>query len=302
MNDFHYNIVVIGAGPAGLQAAIHAVRTKLSVLVLGKPDRSSIYNARLENYCCINLVAGNDLLDQGKNQAEEQGALFIEEDVIAISGDDASVFKIRTESDNIYTADAVIFATGVSRKKLNIPGEKEFLGRGVSYCVDCDANFFKNLPVAVIGNESAAVSGALTLTSFSEDVSLVCSKLKISEDLSVKLKYSSVKLYENVSVKEISGEYLVEELILDNGRTLKVRGVFIELGAKGLIELAGLLGIELYEDFKFILVNKRQETNVPGIYAAGDICGPPWQVAKAIGEGCVAGLEAAKYVKGLNTD
>jgi thioredoxin reductase (NADPH) len=108
-----------------------------------------------------------------------------------------------------------------------------------------------------------------------------------------------VALYENRKVKEITGKDGVEGVVMDDGARLAVQGVFIELGAKGVMELAGLLGVQLDDEMKHIQTNKKMETSVPGIYAAGDITGPPWQVAKAVGEGCVAGLEAAGYAKKL---
>ena len=187
---------------------------------------------------------------------------------------------------------------GISRKKLNVAGENDFLGRGVSYCVDCDANFYKGEAVVVAGCESAAVSGALTMLFYASEVHLVCEKLDVSESLAVRLKETAIKFHEGRKVKEIVGSSGVEGVVLDDGTRLDVSGIFIELGAKGAIELATKLGVSLdAETMQFVLANKKQEVNIPGVYAAGDICGPPWQVAKAVGEGCVAGLEAASYVK-----
>ena len=192
---------------------------------------------------------------------------------------------------------------GISRNKLGVPGEKEFIGRGVSYCVDCDAGFYKGQPVAMVGNESAAVSGALTMLFYATEVHLICQKLDVADTLARQLRESDVRIHEGRTVTGITGNEGVDGLILDDGMRLDVRGVFIELGAKGAFELAGGLGVQLdRETMKYIATNKKQETNIPGIYAAGDICGPPWQVAKAVGEGCVAGLEAAAYAKRQNQE
>jgi thioredoxin reductase (NADPH) len=189
---------------------------------------------------------------------------------------------------------------GVTRNRLGVPGEKEFLGKGVSYCVDCDANFYKGSQVAVIGNESAAVSGALTLLFYAKEVHLVSDQLQVSDRLDYQIKESNVNVHLGRKVKEIIGQEKVEGLIMDDGQRLDVDGVFIETGAKGAVELAAILGVALdQEQFRYIVADKRQQTNVSGIYAAGDICGPPWQMAKAVGEGCVAGLSAAKYAKKL---
>jgi thioredoxin reductase (NADPH) len=205
---------------------------------------------------------------------------------------------IRLESGKAFKCRAVIFALGISRNKLNVPGEKELLGRGVSYCVDCDANFFRGEPVAVVGCESAALTGALTLLFYTPDVHLVCEKLEATETLAKQIREGAVRLYEGRKVKEILGKNTLEAVLLDDGTRLDVKGVFIELGAKGAIGLASRLGVSLdAENMKYIDTNKKQETNIPGIYAAGDICGPPWQVSVAVGQGALAGLEAAGYAK-----
>ena len=297
MNNDEHDVIILGTGPAGLQAAIHAARRKVSVLVLGRPYKSSLYRAHIENYCCLSGVNGETLLNEGKKQAEKSGAVFLNEDVIGISREEPW-FIVSSESGQQWRSRVIIFAMGISRNRLNIPGEKELEGHGVSYCVDCDANFYRDTPVAVVGGESAAVSGALTLMFYTDEVHLVCERLEVTDTLAQRIKESTVHLHEGSMTKEILGETDVEGLILDDGTRLDVRGVFIELGAKGAIELVADLGVVLdAETMRYIETNKKQETNVPGIYAAGDICGPPWQVAKAVGEGCVAGLEAASCAK-----
>ena len=293
-----YDLIVLGTGPAGLQAAIHAARAKVSVLVLGRQPRSSLFRAHIENYCCLAGVTGEDLLLEGQRQAEKFGALFLNEDVVEVSADESSGFQVKTESGEALAAAALLLCMGISRNKLNVPGEKDLLGRGVSYCVDCDANFFRGLPVAVVGSGSAAASGALTLLFYASQVHLVTEKLEVSERLTEQIRASSIVLHEGAKVKAIEGQTQVKGLILDDGTRLEVEGVFIELGAKGAIELATRLGVNLdTETFQYVLTTKKQETNIPGIYAAGDLTGPPWQMAKAVGEGCVAGLEAAAYAK-----
>ena len=190
------------------------------------------------------------------------------------------------------------WSMGISRNRLNVPGEKEFLGRGVSYCVDCDANFFRGDRVVVAGNESAACSGALQLLFIAAEVHMVYSRLEVNEHLAYQIEQSSIVRHPNRSIRAIQGTSGVESVVLDNGESIETAGVFIELGAKGALELASSLGVALDpESMRYVLANKKQETNVPGVYAAGDICGPPWQMAKAVGEGCVAGMEAAAYAR-----
>ncbi len=294
-----YDVVILGTGPAGLQAAIHAARTKVSVLVMGREHKSSLYKAHVENYCCVTEISGEELLSQGVQQAKNSGAHFLNEDVIkTLQQNDGYV--IHTESDRAINARALIMAMGITRHRLGVPGEKELIGKGVSYCVDCDANFYKGDNVAVVGDESAAIAGALTLLFYAAEVHLVVGQFQVSESLEYQIRKSDVKVHINRKVKEIFGHEQVEGLIMDDNQRLNVRGVFIEKGAKGAIELAALLGVALDDkSFRYIVTNKQQETNVAGIFAAGDICGPPWQVAKAVGEGCVAGLSAAKYAKKL---
>jgi thioredoxin reductase (NADPH) len=128
-------------------------------------------------------------------------------------------------------------------------------------------------------------------------VHLICEKLEVTDALRGELEKSDVVFHDDTEVKEISGKSNVEGLTLGDGTTISVNGVFIELGAKGVMELATHLGIQLDDEMKYIQTNKKMETNIPGVYAAGDICGPPWQMAKAVGEGCVAGIGAATYSK-----
>lgn len=297
MTEQPIDVVIVGAGPAGLQAAVHAVRKKASVVVLGKPGQSSIWRAHVENYLCVDgVVEGKELLAVALKQVKRFGAELIEEDVLHIAEAEGGGFRVRIESGRELLARTLVLATGTSRKKLKVKGEKELTGRGVSYCVDCDANFYRGAKVAVVGNESAAVDGALTLTKYAAEVHLVAKALEISPVLREKLGQSPVRLHEGAWVSEIEGENAVTGLLLDQGERLAVDGVFIELGAKGAMGLAAILGVMLdSETFSYIETNKQQETNIPGIYAAGDIAGPPWQMAKAVGDGCVAGWEAANY-------
>ncbi len=294
-----YDIVIIGSGPAGLQAALHAGRRKVNVAVLGKLKNSSLNRAHLENYCCMdNQMMGNELLEQGKQQALRSGAVFYEEDVLDIGNDNDGHFNVLIESEKILKTKALILSMGISRNRLNVPGEKEFLGKGVSYCVDCDGGFFKGQTVAVVGNESAAASGAMTLLLIADQVHLIYQELLVNDFFKNHVEQSDIMTHSGRWIKAIEGKGIVERVVLDNGEILNADGVFIELGAKGALELASKIGVTLDpENFKYIVTNKKQETNIPGVYAAGDICGPPWQVAKAVGEGCIAGLEAAAYAK-----
>ena len=192
-----FDVVIIGAGPAGLQAAINAVRKKATVLVLGRPERSSLSRAHVENYLCVDGVReGAELLAVGIDQVKRFGAEYLAEDVLNIE-QTSEIFAVRVESGRNIRTRSLIFATGTSRKKLKVKGEKELSGKGVSYCVDCDANFYRNAKVVVVGNESAAVDGAITLLGYASEVHLVTKELEVSEELNNKLVESGVKVHQD---------------------------------------------------------------------------------------------------------
>jgi thioredoxin reductase (NADPH) len=184
---------------------------------------------------------------------------------------------------------------GISRAKLGIPGEKEFLGRGVSYCASCDAGFFKGRPVAVIGEESEAAESAALLTEYASKVYWVHRKMKASPQMLEKVKRTSVELIEGKPVR-IEGEQTVSGLELESGRKLEINGVFIALGAKGSVELALEVGV-LPDPSGKITVDENCRTEMEKVYACGDVTGTPWQLARAVGQGCVAGDNAAKVVR-----
>ncbi|PLX49508.1 MAG: thioredoxin reductase [Desulfobulbaceae bacterium] len=292
------DVLIIGAGPAGLQAAVHAVRKKTSVVVIGRPERSAIYRAHVENYLCVDGVSeGHAMIETGVAQATRFGARLIEEDVLQVEAAEDGTFLVRSEGKK-FLATSLIIAIGTAKKKLRVAGEKELAGRGVSYCVDCDCNFYRNAKVAVVGNESAAVDGAITLTNYASEVTLICKELLVSEAMQQRLAESGVTVRHDTWVKEIVGENAVTAVVLEDDSTLEVDGVFVELGSKGPMELATALGVQLdMETFSYIDTNKKMETNIAGVYAAGDVAGQPFQMAKAVGDGCVAGWEAANYVK-----
>ena len=294
-----YDVVILGTGPAGLQAAIHAARKKVSVLVMGKETKSSLFHAHIENFCCIFKTTGEEIITVGRQQAGNFGTHFLDQDVLQIQAVENG-FEIKVESGRTIKAEALIIATGTQRQRLGVPGEKELLGKGVSYCVDCDGNFYRGQDVAIIGGESAAVDGALTLTQIAGKVHLICKQLEVSADLRQKIQESTVRIHQEQQVEAIEGDQEVRAILLKDGQRIQVSGVFIEQGAKGLMELATNLGIMLDDEMKYIRTDKQQATNIPGIFAAGDVCGPPWQMAKAVGEGCVAGINAANYAKHMH--
>ena len=241
---------------------------------------------------------GREMLLDGKKQAERFGAVFFEEDITKVRNN-GDIFDLNTENGTAISAKSIIFALGIKRNTLNVKGEKEYYGKGVSYCVECDANFYRGKKVAMAGSGSAAASGAVLLTAYASEVTLIYDKTGVNEKLLQQLADSGVKMLEGAKIVEILGSNSkVTGIKFADSTEYPTDGIFIELGAKGAMELAAQLGVELEgEKFDYIKTDKKQRTNIAGIYAAGDICGAPFQIAKAIGEGCVAGINAAEYAK-----
>jgi thioredoxin reductase (NADPH) len=291
-----YDVIILGTGPAGLQAAVHAARRKARVLVLGQIQQSSLYKAHIDNYFSLFKISGEELLRRGMDQVAQAGATCREESVTGIEAREAG-YLVRTDTAAAYHGKALVLATGSRRNRLGVPGEKELLGKGVSYCVDCDGFFFKGRDVCVVGNGSAAADGVLTLSRYAGRVHWVCDARPPEGPQRETIDASEVIIHEGRGVEAIEGTDAVTGVRLSNSTALQVEAVFIELGAKGVLELATPLGVQLDETMTFIQTDKQQQTNIPGVFAAGDICGMPWQLAKAVGEGCIAGIGAAGHAR-----
>ncbi len=289
------DVLVIGSGPAGIQAAIHASRRKVSVVVAGRPSASAAAGTEMDNYFGTGLVSGDRLIEEGIRQAESTGAVFSGQNVIS-SSRDGEAFRFVLEDGTEVVSKAVVIATGISRKKLGIPGEKELFGKGVSYCAVCDCNFYKGRRAVIVGNESEAATSAEMMTGYASETSWVAWDMQASPVLVEKAEAAGVRLYGS-KPRAIIGETKVEALELEDGTTIPTDGVFIELGARSAADIAMDLDV-MPEMDDTIKVGTDCATEVPGVYACGDVTGKPWQVAKAVGQGCVAGTNAAAFVKG----
>lgn len=289
------DVLVIGSGPAGIQAAIHALRRKVSVVVAGRPSASAAAGTEMDNYFGTGLVSGDRLIEEGIRQAESTGAVFSGQNVIS-SSRDGEAFRFVLEDGTEVVSKAVVIATGISRKKLGIPGEKELFGKGVSYCAVCDCNFYKGRRAVIVGNESEAATSAEMMTGYASETSWVAWDVQASPVLVEKAEAAGVRLYGS-KPRAIIGETKVEALELEDGTTIPTDGVFIELGARSAADIAMDLDV-MPEMDDTIKVGTDCATEVPGVYACGDVTGKPWQVAKAVGQGCVAGTNAAAFVKG----
>lgn len=289
------DVLVIGSGPAGIQAAIHASRRKVSVVVAGRPSASAAAGTEMDNYFGTGLVSGDRLIEEGVRQAESTGAVFSGQNVIS-SSRDGEAFRFVLEDGTEVVSKAVVIATGISRKKLGIPGEKELFGKGVSYCAVCDCNFYKGRRAVIVGNESEAATSAEMMTGYASETSWVAWDMQASPVLVEKAEAAGVRFYGS-KPRAIVGEAKVEALELEDGTTIPTDGVFIELGARSAADIAMDLDV-MPEMDDTIKVGTDCATEVPGVYACGDVTGKPWQVAKAVGQGCVAGTNAAAFVKG----
>ena len=281
------DIAIIGAGPAGLSSAITGVIRNKKVKVFGNPMSTSyIYKAeRVDNYIGMLGVTGPDMMEQFTNHAKELGVEIQVAKVIEIFPMGQS-YMLNVENEFIE-AKTVILANGIAKTSV-LPGENEFLGRGVSYCATCDGPLYRGKAVVVIGDSAHAEEDANYLAE-------VCDKVYY-----IPLYKEIEHLDERIEVlrskpKKIIGENVVAGLELAEG-TLEVSGVFI---IKESIPTSKLLaGLEM--DGMAIKVNRMMETNLPGVYAAGDCTGKPFQVAKAVGEGNIAVLQAVSYLNALN--
>lgn len=290
-----YDVAIIGCGPAGLQAAIHAARKKVKVVVLGKHHNSALIKAKVENCFGISTAEGRSLLELGMEQAKQFGSEILAEDVMDLNRE-GEWFVMNTERMNTVRSKVIILAPGISRVKLNVEGETEFHGLGVSYCAACDCHFFKNKTVAVIGDGSMAAAGALLLREYASKVFWIAKENKASKELNDKMKATDIEVLIPAWPAKIHGTDVVKSLELTDGKELNVNGVFIELGARGSADLAMDVGI-VPDEKGFIKVDMECKTDQVNVLACGDVTGLPWQMAKAVGQGCVAGTNAANLIR-----
>ena len=290
------DVVIIGAGPAGIQAAIHAARKKAVTVLVGKTGNSAMHGTELENYFGLQKVqSGTDVLSNGIEQAKSFGCTVFDMNVMSLSKE-GDLFKASLEDGSIVSARALIIATGIARVRLGVPGEREFAnGKGVSYCATCDCNFYRQKTVALVGGQAEAVSDAEFMTRYASKVYLISPEFDTSPVLLEAAEKAGVIMID-AAVTEILGEGKVNAVKLSNGKTVELDGVFIELGGKSSADLA--MEVDLMPEIDDTLkVDRNCATSVPGVFACGDITGKPWQVAKAVGEGCIAGLSAVEYAK-----
>lgn len=304
-----YDTIIIGAGPAGISAAIYAKRANLNVLVLFNDNNNNINDdIKIENYYGFqNGISLKDLKQNGINQAKNLGVELENCEVTSINNVVDS-FEVETPKKS-FNAKTIIIATGTKKQELNIKGLKEFEGRGVSYCAICDSFFFKNKTVSVIGNGEFALSEIKTIKNVTNDIKILTNGEKTSDLINEYINgtyLNDEKSYDgeknikiiNKKIKEIIGDTKVKEVLFEDGTKINSDGIFVATNEADGTDLAKILGLTLYKD-RYIKVNENMETNIKGVFACGNITGGLLQINKAVYEGAKAGLEANKYIKNI---
>jgi len=255
-----------------------------------------MHGTHVENYFGVGNADGTEMLLAGMQQAKAFGAKHIEEDVTAIQCSD-NLFTVTTENETKITSGSIIIASGVARKKLNVKGEKEYFGKGVSYCAACDCNFYKGKRVAIIGDGSEAAASAELMTKYASYVFWITKDTRTSETMVNKAKNAGVEIIDENVIEIMGKDKKVTRIMFSDTSMVNVDGVFIELGARSSSDLAMDVNVIPNTDGT-INVNDKCETSVKGVYACGDVTGKPFQIAKAVGQGAVAGINASEYSKG----
>jgi len=297
-----YDVIIIGSGPAGLTAAIYLGRAGQKSIILEK-DFVGGYTAKIahiENYPGYETINGMDLTQIMAKQAEKFGATIVYPVEVVDMELQGEVKRIRTR-DEVYESHAVIIAIGVARKKLEVPGAKEFLGKGVSYCATCDGNFFRGRSVAVVGSDNEAAEEALHLADLAAKVTMVPHReLDIVSAVMKRLQSKpNVEILPLSKIHSIVGDELVTGLKISRDaaeQVIPLEGVFIAMGSTPISQLILKAG-GLTDDRGCLIVDKHQRMNLEGVFAAGDCTCGGMQIIAAAGEGSVAGMRCASFVR-----
>lgn len=284
-----YDIIIIGSGPAGVSAAVYAKRGGANVLVISKDTGTLGKAKKIENYYGFKNISGKDLYENGLKQLENLNIEFVKDEVVQLNY--TSQFEVTTVN-NIFQAKYVVLATGVSRNVPNIKGIKEFEGKGVSYCAICDAFFYRNKDVAVLGSGNYAIHEAEILKPVVKSVTLLTNSEKLVENRDIDLNVNEKK------VREVRGFKKVDEIVFEDDTAQNINGIFVAIGTASTNDLARKIGARV-ENNK-IIVNDNLETTVPNLYACGDCTGGILQISKATYEGTKVGLEIVNKLKNKN--
>jgi len=289
-----FDVIIIGKGPAGLSASLYTIRAGLKTLVIGK-DNSALGKAdRIENYFGFSEpVSGKYLLEQGEKQARRLGVKFDTSEVIAI--EKSEYFDIYTEAQN-YSCKAVLLATGQQTAKLKINRLTEFEGNGVSYCTTCDGFFYRGLKVGVVGFKDYAIHEALELEPLTKNITIYTNGHELETTEKYKKPASEFKI-NNKPIKGIEGKEAIERIIFEDGTTEDIDGLFIAFESASSIDFARKLGVITSKNS--VVVDEKQQTNLKGLFAAGDCTGGLKQVSTSVGQGALAGKQIIEYIRQL---
>ena len=280
-----YDVIIIGAGPAGISASLYIKRGNLNPLVIYSDKSSLEKTEKIDNYYGFeNGIDGKKLYEDGIKQAENLGIDIKNEEVIKIEFIEEG-YSVTT-ANNEYNSKVIILATGNKKNTPNIKGIKEFEGKGISYCAICDGFFYKDKNVVVIGSGNYAISETNDLINISKEITILTNGKEAPQ-----IRAENVSVNEK-EIREIKGNTRAEEIEFTDNTNLKTDGIFIAEGTAGSLEFAKKLGI-ITKNNK-IIVNEKMETNVPGIYACGDCTEGLLQISKAVYQGTIAGLEIVK--------
>lgn len=300
-----YDLIILGAGPAGLAASIYASYHKLNHLVIADIiGGTAAEAAHIKNWPGTEAISGAELMQKFQHHAESLGGKIIQVNIAGLKKKEGC-FEINADSGS-YQSKTILVALGTRRRKMNIPGEDKFLGKGVSYCATCDAIFFKNKIVSVVGGGNSAAMAAMLLAEHAGKVYLIYrgAELKCQPAITDQLESNSkIKIIYNTNVLEVKGEKKVENIALDSAyegdKILKVDGIFIEIGAMPSTGLLNELGLKLSEQ-GYIIVDQWGKTGIDGVYAAGDIISntPGFnQIITAAADGATAVNAVYRYLK-----
>lgn len=301
----HYDVLILGAGPAGLTAALYAARYNLHTAVIAKSIGGTANLAgEIENWPGF-MGSGTELMNKFKQQAEKFGAKFLEAEVTKVERDENG-FVFHVNSHEVH-GKAVIIALGTEHRKLEIPGEKDFIGRGISYCATCDGLFFRNKTVAVIGGADSAAKAALYLSEIAKKVYIIYrgNEMRCEPISFEKIKEKkNIEIYYNAVPTEVIGDKKVSALEISHTKKdteeeikLELDGVFIEIGAMPVMEMIKSLKIKTDKD-GYIITDKSTKTNQKGIFAAGDNTNSTLkQVVVASAEGAIAAKATRDFLK-----
>ena len=293
------NLIIVGAGPAGISAALYAARANLDPLVINNGIGALEKAEKIENYYGLpHPVTGKELFETGIAQAKALGVRVLDAQVLGVSGFDT--FQVKT-TEGDFESISVILATGSKRKKPGIPGLQEFEGKGVSYCAVCDAFFYRGKNVAVLGNSDFALHEAQTLLATAGSVTIYTDGMEPEFSTKTDLPVNTMKIQAIEGAKTVSGLRLEPDVsAMENGENISsfaaADGIFVAMGTAGSSEMARQMGAALTEKGN-IKVNDQMESTIPGLFAAGDCTGGLLQVAKAVADGAQAGISAGKYVR-----